>query len=532
MVIKKNKEKTIENFIKGDIDTLEVLIPNIADRTMDYVDEVLELDKIINESVDIKTHTDGMSPALFMYGLLSAKLKRLFSITEATLAITSSKLIKKFDINITNDKGFTCEGNIRKFIKKMGTASEVTAEEVATAKDKIERKNKSKKEQNPIDESVIKNNLQTKKNGHEFVKFFNTVMEKIINKIEHPKIHILDCVKMVVNKKNNNYELSTVINYEGEVMRGYKMGVLRGVTDTGGIIEYLIDGTIADSDISLVEKEVSEYSSFEEGDHLLMDRGFAKIEFIISLLKRKINVIVPAKKNMDIFKESIKLAIESENGWSKHPNDKRKGQDIKLITNLKGIWIPEKDRTKKPEKIMENAPEFNACVVRIDKTISSNQEVIEAAQKATDETDEIYEDERYIYLVILSTDLTLSAAEIIRYYEMRPEIEEDFRQLKDIWKMCSFNSTKYIFVMCQICMTFLAYNLFNIYKTSSGGEKYIGKSMKRIANEEKRVRVPFNETSYVITSGSYYYIFSGVELLDMYGECTMEIREKIKCLLT
>ena len=115
---------------------------------------------------------------------------------------------------------------------------------------------------------------------------------------------------------------------------------------------------------------------------------------------------------------------------------------------------------------------------------------------------------------------------------MRPEIEEDFRQLKDIWKVCTFMSTKYVFVMCQICMTFLAYNLFNLYKNSKPGKKYIGKSMKRIENEEKRDRVPFNEASYVIISGGYYAIFSGVELLDLYADCPKNMREKIKPLLT
>lgn len=115
---------------------------------------------------------------------------------------------------------------------------------------------------------------------------------------------------------------------------------------------------------------------------------------------------------------------------------------------------------------------------------------------------------------------------------MRPEIEEDFRQLKDIWIICTFTSTKYIFVMCQICMTFLAYNLFNMFKMSEEGIKYLNKSMKKIANEEQRDKVPFNEANYLIIAGSYYGLFSGIELLDLYAECSKEIREKIKPLLS
>lgn len=312
-------------------------------------------------------------------------------------------------------------------------------------------------------------------------------------------------------------------------MRGYKMGVLRCVTERGGMIEYLIDDTLSKNDMSLVEKEISEYDGFSEGDYLLADRGFAKIEFIINLVKRGVNVIIPVKRNMDIFKECIKLAKSSKDTWEKHPNSKRKGQEIMLIKNLKGLWISEKDKNKKPEKIMANAIDFSACVIRIEK--DKNKELVEAAIKADDDTDEVYEDEKYIYLVITCTNTSLSAPQIIRYYEMRPEIEEDFRQLKDIWKICSFTSTKYIFVMCQICMTFLAYNLFNMFKTSDEGQKYLYKSMKKISNEEQRDRVPFGEANYLIISGNYYGIFTGTELLDLYAECPREIREKIKPLL-
>lgn len=532
MIVRKNKNKVKEKFIKGTLDMLEVNVPNISDYVMKYADENLELDKIINEYIDCKFHSDGIPSELFVYGLLSAKLKRLFSITESTLAITTNSIIEKYDLNIASKKEFTCEDNMRKFIKKLGTSEAITDEQVQQRIKEIENKNKIIKAENKktvVVKDRIRKELQIKQDGHKFVTFFNAVTKKLIRKIGKPNIHILDCVKQPVNINNSNYELSTVINYEGKPMRGYKMGVLRCVTEKWGMIEYLIDDTLSKNDMTLVEEEISKYDGFSEGDYLLADRGFAKIEFIANLVKRGVNVIIPAKKNMDIFKECIKLAQEN-NSWEKHPNSKRKGQEIMLVKNLKGLWVSEKDKNKKPEKMLENAIDFSACVIRVEK--DKNKELISAATKAENDTDEIYEDDKYIYLVITSTNTTLTAAQIIRYYEMRPEIEEDFRQLKDIWKICTFTSTKYIFVMCQICMTFLAYNLFNMFKMSDEGIKYLNKSMKRISNEEQRDRVPFNETNYLIISGSYYGIFSGTELLDLYAECSKEIREKIKPLLT
>lgn len=532
MIVRNNKNKVKEKFIKGTLDTLEVSIPNISDYVMKYADGNLELDEIIDECIDCKFHSDGIPSALFVYGLLSAKLKRLFSITESTLAITTDSIIEKYNLNFASKKEFTCEGNMRKFIKKLGSSDAVTDEQVQQRIKEIKNKNKLIKDENKktiVDKDKIREELQIKQDGHKFVMFFNAVTKKLISKTEKTNIHILDCVKQPVNINNSNYELSTVINYEGKPMRGYKMGVLRCVTEKGGMIEYLIDDTLSKNDISLVEKEISKYDGFSEGDYLLADRGFAKIEFITNLVKRCVNVIIPVKKNMDIFKECIKLAQEN-NSWEKHPNSNRKGQEITLVKDLKGLWISDKDRDKKPEKILENAIDFSACVIRIEK--EKNKDLINASNKAEDDTDIIYEDDKYIYLVIVSTNTTLAASQIIRYYEMRPEIEEDFRQLKDIWKICTFTSTKYIFVMCQICMTFLAYNLFNMFKMSEEGIKYLNKSMKKIANEEQRDRVPFNEANYLIIAGSYYGLFSGIELLDLYVECSKEIREKIKPLLS
>ena len=55
--------------------------------------------------------------------------------------------------------------------------------------------------------------------------------------------------------------------------------------------------------------------------------------------------------------------------------------------------------------------------------------------------------------------------------------------------------------------------------------------MKKIANEEKRDRVPFNEANYLIVCSSFYSIYTGIELLDLYADCTSELRAKIKPLL-
>lgn len=50
----------------------------------------------------------------------------------------------------------------------------------------------------------------------------------------------------------------------------------------------------------------------------------------------------------------------------------------------------------------------------------------------------------------MTTDTSKTARQIINTYELRPEIEEDFRQMKDFWKLENFKSTKYNYITYHI----------------------------------------------------------------------------------
>ena len=47
------------------------------------------------------------------------------------------------------------------------------------------------------------------------------------------------------------------------------------------------------------------------------------------------------------------------------------------------------------------------------------------------------------YFVFMTTDTSKTARQIINMYELRPETEKDFRQMKDFWKLEDFKSTQY-----------------------------------------------------------------------------------------
>ena len=165
---------------------------------------------------------------------------------------------------------------------------------------------------------------------------------------------------------------------------------------------------------------------------------------------------------------------------------KRKDQEIQLVKSLGALWtsdIPEKD-----------VP-VNACVVH---------------DKKADK-----------FFVFITTDTTKTARQIIQIYELRPEIEEDFRQMKDFWKLSGFKSTQYNYITFHIIMTLTSYLFFQIYKNIEEGQAYTGKSLPVVAKNYKETK-PKEVVVYV---GQYFGIFPFLEFLKIYAECTLEVRQ-------
>jgi hypothetical protein len=269
----------------------------------------------------------------------------------------------------------------------------------------------------------------------ELISAINNYVKKFV-KIKlglTPNIHILDCTKLEVKLDNSRYEKSGVVKENGESMRGYKLVTLRGLLDDAGIIEEIKIDAINVHDLGLSKELVMNSENLKEGDILIQDRGFISRE-VLNYLKtsRKVDVYMPVKKNMGIYQEAIQIATK-EGEWQDHPNKKRKSQKIQRVSDLGSSWTSDQ---------MESDVPLQACVVWDTKN-----------------TEEKKEDK---YHVFITTDLSKSAKSIIKTYELRPEIEEDFRQLKDFWRLDDLKSTKYLFIVFHIVMVLLGYLFFQI----------------------------------------------------------------------
>ena len=68
-------------------------------------------------------------------------------------------------------------------------------------------------------------------------------------------IHIY-CSILDVNLDNANYEGSSITYKGGKKLRGYKIGVLRGITPNGGVIEEVCMSTAKKHDLDMSKEMI------------------------------------------------------------------------------------------------------------------------------------------------------------------------------------------------------------------------------------------------------------------------------------
>ena len=299
-------------------------------------------------------------------------------------------------------------------------------------------------------------------------------------------VHVLDCTELEVELSNANYEESSVVKTEGETRRGYKLSTLRG---DSGVIEDVRFGTLKDHDLELSREMILNSPVLKPMDILINDRGFLSRDVLNELkTRRAVDTYIPLRKNMLAFQDAVSIAV-SENKWKPHPNKKRKTQKIAFVPEAGRMWESEQS---------ENDVPLNACVVWDTK-----------------------DDEYYVFV---TTDITKTAKQIVQTYELRPEIEEDYRQLKDFWKLEDFKSTKINVITFHVVCTLLGYLMFQIYVGTEEGECWVGKSLPVIM---KKYIPPEKPKTVIVHVGQHFAVFPFVEFLHLYASLELHVRSQL-----
>ena len=318
-----------------------------------------------------------------------------------------------------------------------------------------------------------------------------------------------DCSEIPVNLKNDNYEHSSVITgKKGEKIRGYKLGVLRGqLPHGGGYPCQIVFGQLKTHNLNLSKDALISSPWLKKGDNLNFDRGHLDHHLMRALNEKGVSVTVPAKKNMEIYKEAVDIAIK-ENNWSVHPNPKKK-QKIQLVKDLEPFYQGNPAKEKEYKKKMK----IHAAVIRID--LKSNKE-------ADTENLMVSEDKKYAYAVILCTDPRLTAKEIIENYETRWGCEEDYRQLKGFWKLNAFTPTRYEGILLEMICCIIAYALCELYKETPKGEKYRNHCLMKYVEYDKQL-FKMSELGFVLVVPHYYVVLQMKEIMKLYRHCDEKI---------
>src|SRR2546426_3213464 len=303
------------------------------------------------------------------------------------------------------------------------------------------------------------------------------------------RLPILDTTHVEVALETGTDEGSGgVKNDDGTRSRGYKLATLRTLLDRTGLLTQMAMSAIQVHDMALCRPLLAEAPVLRAGDLLLEDRGFID-GATLSVLKRQrqVDVIIPLKANMLATQEAIQLA-EMANKWQPHPA--RADQTIALVRGVEHMWT-------------ECEVPLNACVIRF----------WNKKKKCTD------------HIVLITTDLKLSSSWIVRHYEERPEIEQDYEQMKSGgWQLKKLSSTRYSEIVFYVLTVVLSYSLYHLFTNIQAGVRFADKTRQALAFEQLRTQ----RTHIIVYAGSYFEIFETLSFVQMILQLAPPVQEKLR----
>ena len=473
-IIKRDDKKVVELLQDGEVDYIET-VSNIApaDDILLFSIESGMLEEISNLFPDKRSNSKEIPISVLIAASMVSRLNMVHSIEKTPYLLQDANVISRLGYNFLEIKdGISNKGYKENQIFVGSTIRKIL-------------------DRHFVNRDIDGNRTEKVKDGEELVEWYNSLAHVYYKKLRYtPTVHVLDCTKLDIASKNTNYENANwTSEKENNPMFGYKLATLRGVLDNAGVIEEIALGGIKESDIKL-GSFILESKYLKPGDILVEDKGFLDGETISKLkLEKSVDVFIPAKKNMHIYKEAVKIA-EKETKWSEHPT--RDNQEICLVRNLEIFW----------ESIYAGV-KLHGSVVR-EKNKSTND---------------------YEYYVFLTTQNVKYAKTIIKNYQIRPEIEEDFRHLKPVWGLRNFTSTKYVNVIFHIIMVLVSYNLFKVFTNTKQGEKIGTKTLRRVDIENRRQK----DNKVLVYSGDYFAFISSKDLFIALLQVPDSKKETVEC---
>jgi Transposase DDE domain len=307
------------------------------------------------------------------------------------------------------------------------------------------------------------------------------------------RMHILDTTPIEVPLEAGTYECSGVVKHEdGTYARGYKLATLRTLLDSAGLLSQVALAAIQVHDVALCRPLLEQAPVLRAGDLLLEDRGFLDGAMLSHLKRqRRVDVIMPLKANMLATQEAIQLAAMADR-WESHPS--RAAQSIALVRGVEHMWA-------------ECEVPLNACVIRFWNKKKKRKD----------------------HIVLVTTDLELNASWIVRHYEERPEIEQDYEQMKSGgWQLQKLSSTRYSEIVFYVLTVVLSYSLYHLFTNTQRGARFADKTRQALAFEQLRTQ----RTHIIVYAGGHFEIFETLRFVQMVLQLSPPVQERLRTWLS
>jgi len=113
----------------------------------------------------------------------------------------------------------------------------------------------------------------------------------------------------------------------------------------------------------------------------------------------------------------------------------------------------------------------------------------------------------------------------VRHYEERPEIEQDYEQLKSGgWQLQKLSSTRYREIVFYVLTVVLSYSLYHVFTNTQAGARFANKTRQAIAFEQLRTQ----RTHISVYAGSYFAIFETLRFVHMVWQLSPPVQEPLR----
>src|SRR6516225_3387269 len=197
--------------------------------------------------------------------------------------------------------------------------------------------------------------------------------------------------------------------------------------------------------------------------------------------------MVPLKSTMLSYHEAVQLA-ELQGAWQPHPS--RDHQHIAFVQGVEHLW----EACQVP---------LNACVIRY-------------WNRKKDTLD---------HIVLVTTDKRLDGPWMVRHYEERPEIEQDYAQMKSGgWQLKKLSSTRYSEIVFYVLTVVLSYRLYHLFTNTQRGARFADKTRQALAFEQLRTQ----RTHIIVYAGGHFEIFKTLHFVQMVLQLSPPVQERLR----